>query len=219
MDWIRVDSFELDCIFGIWPAERLKEQKVRLDLALGVDTRDAAHSGRVSQTVRYDVVVEQLAEMLRFRRYLLIEVATEELCAMIFASHALVKQIRIRIEKPQALAGMGALASVEVFRERADFVAQSRPQPWGTLATYLTTRSSRLSIATVVAAQTIDALELTTSRSLLLLAKGLIQGPDGRIEPGQGQVLTRSGERRFTVAPGSELFLCEELAQPEEGVR
>jgi dihydroneopterin aldolase len=219
MDWIRVDSFELDCIFGIWPAERLKEQKVRLDLSLGVDTREAAHSGRVSHTVRYDVVVEQLAEMLRFRRYLLIEVATEELCAMIFASHALVKQIRIRIQKPQALAGIAASASVEIFRERTDFVPESRSFEWGTLATYLTTRSSRLSIATVHAQQSIEALGLTNRRSLLLLAKGLIHGPDGRIEPGQGQLPTRPGERRFLTTPGSELFLCEELAQPEEGVR
>jgi 7,8-dihydroneopterin aldolase/epimerase/oxygenase len=219
MDWIRVDSFELDCIFGIWPEERLREQKVRLELSLGVDTREAAHSGRVSHTVRYDVVVEQLAEMLRFRRYLLIEVATEELCAMIFAAHALVKQVRLRIHKPQALAGKAASASVEVFRERADFATESSVASWGTSTTYLTTRSSRLSLAKVTTSQAIEDLALSNRRALLLLTKGVVQGPHGRVEPGQGQLPTRPSERRFVVSSGSELFQCEELAQPEEGVR
>ncbi len=86
MDLVRITSLELDCIVGIRAYERRREQRVRLDLALGVDARRAGRSGRIVQTVDYDLVAAHLIAMLRFRRYQLIEMAAEELCAMLLTT-------------------------------------------------------------------------------------------------------------------------------------
>jgi dihydroneopterin aldolase len=128
MDVIRIIGLELDCIVGIFAFERDREQRVRLDLALGVDTRKAGRSGRISQTVDYDRVAAQVIAMLRFRRYQLIEMAAEELCAMLLGTQPELVDVRVNLEKPGALEGRARAASVEITRTRQDFEVQSQPR-------------------------------------------------------------------------------------------
>ncbi len=77
MDVIRVHRLELDCIVGIRPPEREHQQRVRLDLGLHADVSQAGRTGRISLTADYDQVAHEVAALLGFRRYHLIEMAAE----------------------------------------------------------------------------------------------------------------------------------------------
>jgi 7,8-dihydroneopterin aldolase/epimerase/oxygenase len=121
MGLIRIHELELDCIVGIRPDERLRAQRLRLDVEVGVDTRQAARTGRIATTVDWNRAAQQLSVLLRFRRYRLLEVAAEELSAMLLGVYAHPSSVRLRLEKPGALEGRARAASVEVFRQRSDF--------------------------------------------------------------------------------------------------
>lgn len=143
-DAIHIEGLELRCIVGVRPDEREKEQPVRLDLTLGLDLSRAGHSGRISHTCAYDRVAEQVETLLRFRRYRLIEVAVEELAAMLFGVHPLLETVRIRFEKPNALAGRARLAAVEIVRDRASFPRRHEPTRFGEVEIVHETREAGL---------------------------------------------------------------------------
>ncbi|MEN9580293.1 MAG: hypothetical protein RJA70_3302 [Pseudomonadota bacterium] len=121
MDIIGIHGLELQCIVGIRPHEREVEQRVVLDVELGVDTRLAGRTGRILYTVDYDRVATALGAMLRFRRYRLMESGTEELCAMLLATHPQLEHVSLKLEKPGALTGRARGASVKVARARAAY--------------------------------------------------------------------------------------------------
>ncbi len=127
-DIIRIHELELQCIVGIWPAERLAEQRIVLDAELELDARLAGRSGKIADTIDYSQVADAITAMLRFRRYYLMEVAAHELSAMLLCTQPHLKRVRLRLNKPEALAGRARAASVEVSRTRTDFPAQQLSQ-------------------------------------------------------------------------------------------
>ncbi|MEY2929406.1 MAG: hypothetical protein RL033_155 [Pseudomonadota bacterium] len=146
MDIIRIHRLELDCIVGIRPQERVHQQRVRLDLAMHADVSQAGRTGRISMTADYDQAAHEVAALLSFRRYHLIEMAAEEVAAMLLGIHAGVQRVDVRIEKPGALAGRARAASVEVKRRRSDFPRSIERSPHGEQQVLLDTRESRLEL-------------------------------------------------------------------------
>jgi dihydroneopterin aldolase len=146
MDVVRIIGLELDCIVGIFAFERDREQRLRLDLAMSVNTRKAGRSGRISQTVDYDRVAAQVIAMLRFRRYQLIEMAAEELCAMLLGTQPELIDVKLTLEKPGALEGRARAASVEVTRSRQDFDMQQKQRGEWLEVQVLRTRDAILSV-------------------------------------------------------------------------
>lgn len=228
MDWIRIHAFELDCIVGVWPHERVREQRLRLDLALGLDTRQAARSGRIAQTVRYDIVANQLAAMLHFRKYQLLEVAAEELAATLLAIHGAVECVRLRLEKPGALEGKAAAASVEIERRAADFA----PSQWNESTTrgemWLTTRSAVLGIQRLQTGASLQ-VDARSVRLLALVADGALISKMGRLEAGAALLEPSSGplpsadrspcagaSRWAAGSAGAVVFVCSELPEVNE---
>ena len=96
MDVIRIHRLELDCIVGIRPQEREHQQRVRLDLGLHTDVSQAGRQGRISLTVDYDLVAYEVAALLSFRRYHLVEMAAEEVSAMLLGVHPSVQHRKAR---------------------------------------------------------------------------------------------------------------------------
>lgn len=121
MDVVRIHRLELDCIVGIRPQEREHRQRVRLDIGLHADLSQAGRSGRISLTADYDQVAHEVAALLAFRHYHLVEMAAEEVSAMLLGLHPGVERVDLRIEKPGALEGRARAASVEVRRARRDY--------------------------------------------------------------------------------------------------
>jgi FolB domain-containing protein len=146
MDIIRIHRLELDCIVGIRPPERVHQQRIRLDLAMHADVSQAGRTGRISMTADYDQAAHEVAALLSFRRYHLIEMAAEEVAAMLLGIHVGVQRVDVRIEKPGALAGRARAASVEVKRRRSDFPRSIERSPEGEQQVLLDTRESRLEL-------------------------------------------------------------------------
>lgn len=120
-DLIRVHGLEVQCILGTYPQERQESQPIVVHLTLESDLGEAGRTGRLSRTVDYDRLSHEVAALLAFREYRLLETAAEECCAMVLGIHTLVSSVKIRIEKPRALAGRAVGASVEFFRTRSDY--------------------------------------------------------------------------------------------------
>lgn len=121
MDCIRVIGLELRCIVGVRSFERRREQPLTIDIELGVDLATAGRSGLIGETVDYANVADTMTSLLRFREYRLLEVAAEEATAMLFATYPLIGQVKLRLDKPEALAGRARCASVEITRARGAF--------------------------------------------------------------------------------------------------
>lgn len=129
MDEIGVHGLVLQCIVGIHAHERINEQPLCIDLTLGLDTRDAARTGKISRTVHYGEVAEQVAALLRFRRYRLLEGAAEEIAWMLLGIYARLEWVKIRVEKPKALEGLANAASLTILRTRRDLTEAEHASP------------------------------------------------------------------------------------------
>ena len=146
VDRIFIEGLEVDCIVGVRPLERRRKQLVRLDLTLFIDLSAAGKTGRISDTVDYARIADEVGGLLRFREYQLIEVATEELAAMLFGVHAQLQALQIRLEKPEALRGRAQSASVQIHRERSQFPVQVSEHDCGEHQLLLMTHEARLEL-------------------------------------------------------------------------
>lgn len=178
MDWVRIHRLELDCIVGLYPYERIREQPILLDVEMQVDTRQAARSGRIAQTVAYDLVAAQLVELLKFRRYRLIEMAAEELSSMLLGIHPLVEMVRLSIEKPGALRGLARSASVQVQRQRSDLDLRVTAQPWGRQLLLVETRGAQLFRLEVDPGGCFEASAARSDRCSTWLVSNVLQDND-----------------------------------------
>ncbi|HSC88285.1 MAG TPA: dihydroneopterin aldolase [Polyangiaceae bacterium] len=131
MDLIRIEGLELRCIVGVRSYERHREQPVRVELALGLDLSASARSGRIADTVDYSRVADGITALLRFREYRLLEMAAEEAAAWLIASSPLLQQVRVRLDKPEALAGRARSAAVEITRSRGAFGTSAEATDYG----------------------------------------------------------------------------------------
>jgi dihydroneopterin aldolase/2-amino-4-hydroxy-6-hydroxymethyldihydropteridine diphosphokinase len=72
-DRIDITGLTVTTVVGALPHEREIAQPLRIDLALHVDLRDAGHSDELGDTVHYGLVTEQVAEIVRENKDVLLE--------------------------------------------------------------------------------------------------------------------------------------------------
>ena len=210
MDVIAIRGLEIDCIVGVRPLEREREQRVHLDLSLGMDLSPAGRTGRISLTCDYDRIAEEVIAMLRFRRYHLIEMATEELAAMLLAVHPALEQVHIRLDKPAALDGRARAASVEIARPRAAFVPARSPTPYGEREVVLETREASLELLHVAPGQRIPPAGAGEHARLEWLVSGDL-GREGLPLPRHVPEVSPGGHSSALVSASAEpavLFRC-----------
>jgi FolB domain-containing protein len=213
MDVVRIRGLELDCIVGIRPQEREHRQRVRLDIGLYADVSQAGRTGRISLTVDYDQVAHEVALLLGFRHYHLIEMAAEEVSAMLLGVHTGVHRVALRIEKPGALEGRARAASVEVRRARSDFPMNVEQAPHGHDELLLETRDARLEILRIEPGRAAAFGPLFPARSLYWLLSGSLNTEHGVVDselPG-GAILSSSDVPSLLRNPGPDparLFRC-----------
>jgi FolB domain-containing protein len=214
MDIIRIHRLELDCIVGIRPQEREHRQRVRLDIGLHADLSEAGRTGRISLTADYDQAAHAVAALLGFRNYHLIEMAAEEVSAMLLGIHPGVQRVDVRIEKPGALEGRARAASVEVRRARRDYPVSVLDGADGVLThVLLETREARLERVSVPPQQSASEAPGFAARGLAWVIEGEFETERGRLEASlPAGVIQSSSEAptRFRN-PGPEtacLFRC-----------
>ncbi|HVU03779.1 MAG TPA: dihydroneopterin aldolase [Polyangiaceae bacterium] len=216
MDLIRIRGLEMDCIVGVRPLEREREQRVHLDLAFGLDLSRAGRTGRIALTCDYSEIAEEVIAMLRFRRYHLIEMATEELSAMLLGTHPALEFVEIRLDKPAALDGKARAASVEVQRNRLAFPPKRQSTEFGSVETVLVTREAALQLLRVDPGRSV-AEGAPEGETLSWLVTGeLARGgtPLPRHEP---EVGPRPGALTNAGSDPAVLFRC--ICPPGEDVR
>ncbi len=186
MDVIRIHRLELDCIVGIRPREREQAQRVRLDLALYADVSAAGRAGRINLTADYDQVAHEVTALLEFRKYHLVEMAAEEVSAMLLGAHPLVQRVDVRIEKPGALGGRARAASVQVRRQRSDFPVSVHEMGAGRCEVLLETREARLELVRIGPHSSSGGGPGFPAAALYWLLSGSVEGergPEGELGP------------------------------------
>jgi dihydroneopterin aldolase len=186
---------------------------VRLDLGLHADVSQAGRTGRISLTADYDQVAHEVAALLSFRRYHLIEMAAEEVAAMLLGIHASVQRVDVRIEKPGALAGRARAASVEVKRQRRDFPRSLERQAHVSRELLLDTREARLELVRIEPEQELSESPEASAEALYWLLSGVVQGDDGllsaRLPEGASHSSSGSASRLRCLGPDpAVLFRC-----------
>jgi dihydroneopterin aldolase len=210
-DAIRIRRLRVECIIGILDPERDAVQPVDVDVDLFLDTSRAAFSGRIAATCDYDTVCEEVRLLLQFRRYQLLEMAAEELAAMLLGVHPILDAVGVRLHKPQALVGRAREASVEVQRTPADYPRQREKNEFGEVEILYESQQAGLYLLHVDAGRSIPPHYHRTMQELEWRVAGAVER-DGRrlqgldpIEWEHGQVHTyvNVGETRAT------LFCCD----------
>jgi FolB domain-containing protein len=207
-DRLHLQGLELECIVGVRPPERKRPQRIRLDVTLGLDLSGAGRSGRISHTIDYARVAEEIQTLLRFRAYRLVEMATEELSAMLFAAHPALEELEIRLEKPEALRGRAAAGGASVTRTRASFPLTRRAFPGGHVDCILETHEATLELITL---EPNASYAPPAARRVAWLTAGALAGTRVPIDAGEALRV----EPPFDASPeGASLFVCEAATSP-----
>lgn len=154
-DKIRIEGLAVDCVVGLYPDERHRAQPLVVDVELSIDTRRAAEHERFAETVDYGRAAEQVDFVLRHGRFRLLETAAHALAKLLLLpapvgrTHGEVLAVRLRLEKPGALGGLG-VPSIEIEREAGFAEYGYEERPFGTVDVVHETRDAgiyRLNVA------------------------------------------------------------------------
>lgn len=164
-DAIRIRDLELACTIGVNPDERDREQRLIVAASLALDLTRAGTHGHIADTCDYARVAGEIAALLAFRRYRLLESAAHELAAMLLAVHPQVEAVELQLDKPEALRGRlrkysararavgseargqfgaGVVAGVTVLRRAADFPRRFEAASYGSVEVVLETQEAGL---------------------------------------------------------------------------
>lgn len=210
-DRIHVHELRVECIVGVHPHERTTPQPLSIDLELGLDTGQAAYSGRIAATCDYSRVATEIEMLLRFRKYRLLEMAAEEVAAMLFGVHRVLQSARVRLSKPLALEGRARTAGVEIHRTRADFVPMRERSEFGEVEILYQSREAGLYLLHVEAGREIPTHYHERMRELEWLIGGALER-DGERLHGFAPVEWPKGRAHRYVNVGAQratLFCCD----------
>lgn len=100
---VLINGLAIECIVGVLPHERVRAQRVVLDVELDLDFAAAARSESVATTVDYTAVAAALTAQVQRAKYRLVETLAVECCRALLAQHRQVSRVRVRVEKPAAV--------------------------------------------------------------------------------------------------------------------
>jgi FolB domain-containing protein len=213
-DRIHVEDLVVECIVGILPEERTRPQPLHVDVTLDLDLDLAGRTGKISDTVDYARLADEVHALLEFRNYLLLEKAAEELCAMILGVHPGVRGVDLRLRKPRGLVGRAKSVGVAVSRTRADFPRRWEHPDYGAVEILLETSEAGLYLLHVDPGKAIPAHHHQVMRELEWLVAGELLR-DGRAISAAGAITPRvwpRGQVHTYVNEGTTratLFCCD----------
>ncbi len=210
-DILHIVGLRVDCVVGILPEERVRQQRLVLDLELHLDTREAARSGRISATVDYDRAAREIMALLNFRRYRLLEMAAEEIAAMLLGVHPELSSVGVRLIKPGALRGFGDGAGVAIQRGAEDFERRHEANKFGSVEVLHETREAGLYLLHVDAGKAIPAHFHKVMRELEWLVVGSLERDGRALENFDPMVWPRERVHTYRNKSGSRatLFCCD----------
>ena len=118
MDIVYIRDLKIDTVIGINDWEREVRQTVSLDLEMATDTRGAADSDDISDTINYKAVAKRLIDFVEGTEFLLVERMAERVSDIVRKEFG-VRWLRLRVSKPGAVTGARDVGVVIERGERA----------------------------------------------------------------------------------------------------
>ncbi|HEU4900487.1 MAG TPA: dihydroneopterin aldolase [Actinomycetota bacterium] len=102
---------------GVLPHEAQLGQLFEVDLELALDLAAAGRADDLDLTVDYGSLAGRVAEVVGGRPRKLLEAVAEDVAQLVLADQR-VRQVRVRVTKPQAPLPVDASVAVEITRDR-----------------------------------------------------------------------------------------------------
>jgi len=115
-DWIHLRKLKVRCILGVYPAERSHSRPVVIHLSLECDTRPAAKSDRIENTLNYEFIESDVIALAKKGHFHLIETLAERVADACLV-YPQVRSVRVIVDKPGALPHTKSVA-VEITRRK-----------------------------------------------------------------------------------------------------
>ena len=103
MDIIFIHELRVQSLIGVHPWERESRQNLLLDVELGADTRAAAATDRLDDTLDYQAVARRIDEFASASSFQLVETLGARIAELLRREFE-VPWLRLRLRKPGALA-------------------------------------------------------------------------------------------------------------------
>jgi len=102
MATIRIKNLKLNTVIGTKEEERTKKQPIILNIEIAYDSKSAILQDDLSQAVDYEVLTQQIKELVQSSRFLLLETLCSSLLDLILQDPH-VQNATLEIDKPNAL--------------------------------------------------------------------------------------------------------------------
>ncbi len=136
LDEISVRGLIVDCVIGVYRAERLAPQPIQVDMTVYLDTRAAAVDGIIAHTIDYARLCGNIRFLLERGRFQTMEAAADAILRLALApSTPDAPQVRALVgmaalTKPNALTHH-AVPSIRIVRESNEFQYDVTVASWG----------------------------------------------------------------------------------------
>lgn len=124
MDKIFIQGLQVQTIIGVHAWEQQAPRPLVLDLEMAWDTREAAASDHLRDTLDYHAIATLATNFARDSRVQLLETFAERLARQLF-EHTALLSLRLRIGKPGAVEGVQTVG-IEIERRREDYAVCGR---------------------------------------------------------------------------------------------
>lgn len=124
MDRIFIRGLKVDTIIGIYDWERTLVRPLVFDLELGFDTREAAASDRMRDSIDYAAVGDTVRRVALELKPQLLETLAEHIARALFAGFPIL-DLRLSIDKPGAIPDVKGVG-VSIERRREDYAVCGR---------------------------------------------------------------------------------------------
>lgn len=119
MDTIFIRGLKVETIIGIYDWERTLVRPLIFDLELGTDTREAAASDRMRDSIDYAAVGDTVREIALTLKPQLLETLAEKIARALFDRFPILS-LRLHIDKPGAIQDVKGVG-VSIDRRREDY--------------------------------------------------------------------------------------------------
>jgi len=121
MDKIIITDLKASGIIGVKSPERRQAQEILVNLILFTDTRKAAVSDSIDDTINYSTVTKKLIERIKRSDFYTVEALAEDLARFCILEFN-VETVKLKVEKPQAVKTTRRVG-VEITRCKKDYIS------------------------------------------------------------------------------------------------
>ena len=114
-----IKDFIIQEIIGIHDHEKIKKQKIKFNIVVGVKQNAVPNEKDIKSIVDYEKITNKLENLVKKKKYNFLESLAEDSFKEIFEDER-INTVKIKIEKPDAIKNAGSVG-VEVLKTRNDY--------------------------------------------------------------------------------------------------